>query len=162
MNIDILFIFSLLVIVKYYSCILPLSHSVATTTQQKINCLKMKKKLIKAISWSPDQISHVNKTKTVMGTFPSMKDGCSYLSSSEIPDYIPVWHLLWHWSICGRIPSLILWLVCLFCLQHGSIGATVRFTCDGDHVLQGSKSITCQRVAEVFAAWSDHRPVCKG
>ncbi|XP_072548530.1 CUB and sushi domain-containing protein 3 isoform X2 [Salminus brasiliensis] len=42
-----------------------------------------------------------------------------------------------------------------------SIGATVGFTCDGDHVLQGSKSITCQRVAEVFAAWSDHRPVCK-
>uniref|UniRef100_A0A673GR16 CUB and sushi domain-containing protein 3-like n=1 Tax=Sinocyclocheilus rhinocerous TaxID=307959 RepID=A0A673GR16_9TELE len=42
-----------------------------------------------------------------------------------------------------------------------SIGATVHFTCDGDHVLQGSKSITCQRVAEVFAAWSDHRPVCK-
>ncbi|XP_076868457.1 CUB and sushi domain-containing protein 3 isoform X4 [Brachyhypopomus gauderio] len=42
-----------------------------------------------------------------------------------------------------------------------SIGATVGFTCDGGHVLQGSKSITCQRVAEVFAAWSDHRPVCK-
>uniref|UniRef100_A0A8B9KMC1 CUB and Sushi multiple domains 3a n=1 Tax=Astyanax mexicanus TaxID=7994 RepID=A0A8B9KMC1_ASTMX len=41
------------------------------------------------------------------------------------------------------------------------IGAMVGFTCDGDHVLQGSKSITCQRVAEVFAAWSDHRPVCK-
>lgn len=29
-------------------------------------------------------------------------------------------------------------------------------------MLQGSKTITCQRVAEVFAAWSDHRPVCKG
>ncbi|XP_041962329.1 CUB and sushi domain-containing protein 3 isoform X2 [Alosa sapidissima] len=42
-----------------------------------------------------------------------------------------------------------------------SIGASVHFTCDGDHVLQGSKAITCQRVAEVFAAWSDHRPVCK-
>ncbi|XP_058232392.1 CUB and sushi domain-containing protein 3 isoform X1 [Hemibagrus wyckioides] len=42
-----------------------------------------------------------------------------------------------------------------------SIGATVGFTCDGDHVLQGSKSITCQRVAEVLAAWSDHPPVCK-
>uniref|UniRef100_A0A4W6EL58 CUB and Sushi multiple domains 3 n=1 Tax=Lates calcarifer TaxID=8187 RepID=A0A4W6EL58_LATCA len=42
-----------------------------------------------------------------------------------------------------------------------SIGATVQFTCDEDHVLQGSKTITCQRVAEVFAAWSDHRPVCK-
>ncbi|KAK0145627.1 CUB and sushi domain-containing protein 3 [Merluccius polli] len=42
-----------------------------------------------------------------------------------------------------------------------SIGATAQFTCDEDHVLQGSKSISCQRVAEVFAAWSDHRPVCK-
>ncbi|XP_067093259.1 CUB and sushi domain-containing protein 3-like [Osmerus mordax] len=42
-----------------------------------------------------------------------------------------------------------------------SIGATAQFTCDEDHVLQGSKSITCQRVAEVFAAWSDNRPVCK-
>lgn len=51
-------------------------------------------------------------------------------------------------------------LVCLcYCL---SIGATAQFTCDEDHVLQGSKMITCQRVAEVFAAWSDHRPVCKG
>lgn len=43
-----------------------------------------------------------------------------------------------------------------------SIGATVQFSCDEDHVLQGSKTITCQRVAEVFAAWSDHRPACKG
>ncbi|KAG2464902.1 CSMD3 protein, partial [Polypterus senegalus] len=43
-----------------------------------------------------------------------------------------------------------------------SLGATAQFTCDEDYVLQGSKSITCQRVAEVFAAWSDHRPVCKG
>ncbi|XP_056125886.1 CUB and sushi domain-containing protein 3 isoform X4 [Rhinichthys klamathensis goyatoka] len=42
-----------------------------------------------------------------------------------------------------------------------SIGAMVHFICDEDHVLQGSKIITCQRVAEVFAAWSDHRPVCK-
>uniref|UniRef100_A0A6Q2YMZ5 CUB and Sushi multiple domains 3a n=1 Tax=Esox lucius TaxID=8010 RepID=A0A6Q2YMZ5_ESOLU len=42
-----------------------------------------------------------------------------------------------------------------------SIGAMAQFTCDEDHVLQGSKTITCQRVAEVFAAWSDHRPVCK-
>uniref|UniRef100_A0A3Q2YTB4 CUB and Sushi multiple domains 3 n=1 Tax=Hippocampus comes TaxID=109280 RepID=A0A3Q2YTB4_HIPCM len=42
-----------------------------------------------------------------------------------------------------------------------SIGATIQFICHEDHVLQGSKTITCQRVAEVFAAWSDHRPVCK-
>ncbi|NXQ40258.1 CSMD3 protein, partial [Catharus fuscescens] len=42
-----------------------------------------------------------------------------------------------------------------------SLGATVQFSCDEDYVLQGSKTITCQRIAEVFAAWSDHRPVCK-
>ncbi|XP_049586358.1 CUB and sushi domain-containing protein 3 isoform X1 [Syngnathus scovelli] len=42
-----------------------------------------------------------------------------------------------------------------------SIGATVQYICDEDHVLQGSKTITCQRMAEVFAAWTDHRPVCK-
>ncbi|KAM6968265.1 CUB and sushi domain-containing protein 3-like [Aplochiton taeniatus] len=42
-----------------------------------------------------------------------------------------------------------------------SIGASAQFTCHEDHVLQGSKTIVCQRVAEVFAAWSDHRPVCK-
>ncbi|TNN72286.1 CUB and sushi domain-containing protein 3 [Liparis tanakae] len=35
----------------------------------------------------------------------------------------------------------------------------VQFTCGEDYVLQGSKTISCQRVAEVFAAWSDHRPV---
>ncbi|KAM8884121.1 CUB and sushi domain-containing protein 3-like isoform 1-T1 [Synchiropus picturatus] len=48
--------------------------------------------------------------------------------------------------------------------RHGndfSIGGVVQFTCGEDYVLQGSKSISCQRVAEVFAAWSDHRPVCK-
>ncbi|XP_034615478.1 CUB and sushi domain-containing protein 3 [Trachemys scripta elegans] len=42
-----------------------------------------------------------------------------------------------------------------------SLGATVQFSCDEDYVLQGAKSITCQRIAEVFAAWSDHRPMCK-
>uniref|UniRef100_A0A3P9JXU5 CUB and Sushi multiple domains 3a n=1 Tax=Oryzias latipes TaxID=8090 RepID=A0A3P9JXU5_ORYLA len=48
--------------------------------------------------------------------------------------------------------------------RHGSdfsIDSTVQFSCGEDYVLQGSKSISCQRVAEVFAAWSDHRPVCK-
>ncbi|XP_061670636.1 CUB and sushi domain-containing protein 3 isoform X2 [Syngnathoides biaculeatus] len=48
--------------------------------------------------------------------------------------------------------------------RHGndfSIGSVVQFSCDEDYVLQGSKTISCQRVAEVFAAWSDHRPVCK-
>lgn len=43
-----------------------------------------------------------------------------------------------------------------------SIGSVVQFSCGEDYVLQGSKTISCQRVAEVFAAWSDHRPVCKG
>lgn len=43
-----------------------------------------------------------------------------------------------------------------------SIGSEVQFSCGEDYVLQGSKTISCQRVAEVFAAWSDHRPVCKG
>ncbi|XP_075681928.1 CUB and sushi domain-containing protein 3 isoform X5 [Rhinoderma darwinii] len=42
-----------------------------------------------------------------------------------------------------------------------SLGATVLFSCDEDYVLQGEKKITCQRIADVFAAWSDHRPVCK-
>ncbi|XP_078253265.1 CUB and sushi domain-containing protein 3 isoform X2 [Rhinoraja longicauda] len=42
-----------------------------------------------------------------------------------------------------------------------SLGSSVQFTCDNDFVLQGSKSITCQTIADVFAAWSDHRPVCK-
>ncbi|TDH04043.1 hypothetical protein EPR50_G00148270 [Perca flavescens] len=49
--------------------------------------------------------------------------------------------------------------------RHGndfSIDGVVQFSCGEDYVLQGSKTITCQRVAEVFAAWSDHRPVCKG
>ncbi|XP_037548906.1 CUB and sushi domain-containing protein 3 [Nematolebias whitei] len=48
--------------------------------------------------------------------------------------------------------------------RHGndfSIGSVVQFSCEEDYVLQGSKTISCQRVAEVFAAWSDHRPVCK-
>lgn len=49
-----------------------------------------------------------------------------------------------------------------FFSKFGSIGSEVHFTCGEDYVLQGSKTISCQRVAEVFAAWSDHRPVCKG
>lgn len=50
------------------------------------------------------------------------------------------------------------WLCVFVC----SIGSVVQFSCGEDYVLQGSKTISCQRVAEVFAAWSDHRPVCKG
>uniref|UniRef100_A0A8C2WGD8 CUB and Sushi multiple domains 3 n=1 Tax=Cyclopterus lumpus TaxID=8103 RepID=A0A8C2WGD8_CYCLU len=45
--------------------------------------------------------------------------------------------------------------------RHGNDFSVVQFTCGEDYVLQGSKTISCQRVAEVFAAWSDHRPVCK-
>ncbi|XP_039595033.1 CUB and sushi domain-containing protein 1-like [Polypterus senegalus] len=41
------------------------------------------------------------------------------------------------------------------------VGATVQFSCDDSYVLQGSKSITCQRVTDTLAAWSDHRPVCR-
>lgn len=48
------------------------------------------------------------------------------------------------------------------CVIVCSIGSVVQFSCGEDYVLQGSKTISCQRVAEVFAAWSDHRPVCKG
>ena len=42
------------------------------------------------------------------------------------------------------------------------VGASVQFACEDSYVLQGSKSITCQRVTETLAAWSDHRPICRG
>ncbi|XP_022426555.1 CUB and sushi domain-containing protein 1 [Delphinapterus leucas] len=41
------------------------------------------------------------------------------------------------------------------------VGANVQFSCEDNYVLQGSKSITCQRVTETLAAWSDHRPICR-
>uniref|UniRef100_A0A8C5D222 CUB and Sushi multiple domains 1 n=1 Tax=Gouania willdenowi TaxID=441366 RepID=A0A8C5D222_GOUWI len=41
------------------------------------------------------------------------------------------------------------------------IGSSVQFSCDDSYVLQGSKSITCQRVTDTLAAWSDHRPICR-
>ncbi|KAM5312551.1 CUB and sushi domain-containing protein 1 [Glossophaga mutica] len=41
------------------------------------------------------------------------------------------------------------------------VGASVQFSCEDSYVLQGSKSITCQRVTETLAAWSDHRPICR-
>ncbi|XP_054992155.1 CUB and sushi domain-containing protein 1 isoform X1 [Sorex araneus] len=41
------------------------------------------------------------------------------------------------------------------------VGASVHFSCEDSYVLQGSKSITCQRVTETLAAWSDHRPICR-
>ncbi|KAM9317096.1 CUB and sushi domain-containing protein 1 [Gastrophryne carolinensis] len=41
------------------------------------------------------------------------------------------------------------------------VGANVQFSCDDNYVLQGSKSITCQRVTDTLAAWSDHRPICR-
>ncbi|XP_041921873.1 CUB and sushi domain-containing protein 1-like [Alosa sapidissima] len=41
------------------------------------------------------------------------------------------------------------------------VGASIQFFCDDSYVLQGSKSIACQRVTETLAAWSDHRPICR-
>ncbi|XP_034777574.2 CUB and sushi domain-containing protein 1-like [Acipenser ruthenus] len=41
------------------------------------------------------------------------------------------------------------------------VSASVQFSCDDSYVLQGSKSITCQKVTDTLAAWSDHRPVCR-
>ncbi|XP_035256647.1 CUB and sushi domain-containing protein 1a isoform X1 [Anguilla anguilla] len=41
------------------------------------------------------------------------------------------------------------------------VGASIQFSCDDSYVLHGSKSITCQRVTETLAAWSDHRPNCR-
>ncbi|XP_067840108.1 CUB and sushi domain-containing protein 1-like [Heptranchias perlo] len=41
------------------------------------------------------------------------------------------------------------------------LGASLQFSCDDSYVLQGSKSITCQKVTDTLAAWSDHRPVCR-
>ncbi|ELK10063.1 CUB and sushi domain-containing protein 1 [Pteropus alecto] len=41
------------------------------------------------------------------------------------------------------------------------VGANVQFSCEDNYVLQGSKSITCQRVTGTLAAWSDHRPICR-
>ncbi|KAM4836887.1 CUB and sushi domain-containing protein 1 [Thomomys bottae] len=41
------------------------------------------------------------------------------------------------------------------------VGASVHFSCEDNYVLQGPKSLTCQRVTETLAAWSDHRPICR-
>ncbi|XP_041910862.1 CUB and sushi domain-containing protein 1 [Arvicola amphibius] len=41
------------------------------------------------------------------------------------------------------------------------VGANVQFSCEDNYVLQGAKGITCQRVTETLAAWSDHRPICR-
>ena len=68
-------------------------------------------------------------------------------------------HAYVHMLVCMQMH--IFMCVCV-CVCVCSIGSEVHFTCGEDYVLQGSKTISCQRVAEVFAAWSDHRPVCKG
>lgn len=47
-------------------------------------------------------------------------------------------------------------------LPSRRVGASVQFSCEDSYVLQGSKSLTCQRVTETLAAWSDHRPICRG
>ncbi|GCB66982.1 hypothetical protein scyTo_0012084 [Scyliorhinus torazame] len=41
------------------------------------------------------------------------------------------------------------------------LGSSVQFSCDDGYELQGSKSITCMKLADLFAAWSDHRPFCR-
>ncbi|XP_051775015.1 CUB and sushi domain-containing protein 1 [Erpetoichthys calabaricus] len=41
------------------------------------------------------------------------------------------------------------------------LGSSLQFSCDEGYELQGSKSITCMRVSETFAAWSDQRPLCR-
>ncbi|EPY81832.1 CUB and Sushi multiple domains 2-like protein [Camelus ferus] len=41
------------------------------------------------------------------------------------------------------------------------LGSSVQFTCNEGYDLQGSKRITCMKVSDIFAAWSDHRPVCR-
>uniref|UniRef100_A0A8C6KQM8 CUB and Sushi multiple domains 1 n=1 Tax=Nothobranchius furzeri TaxID=105023 RepID=A0A8C6KQM8_NOTFU len=50
---------------------------------------------------------------------------------------------------------------CHFCFFPIRIGSSVQFSCDDSYVLHGSKSITCQRVTDTLAAWSDHRPICR-
>ncbi|KAG8517559.1 LOW QUALITY PROTEIN: CUB and sushi domain-containing protein 1, partial [Galemys pyrenaicus] len=41
------------------------------------------------------------------------------------------------------------------------VGASVQFSCEDSYVLQGAKSLTCQRLTETLAAWSDRRPACR-
>lgn len=50
---------------------------------------------------------------------------------------------------------------CYLCVSATRVGSSVQFSCDDSYVLQGSKSITCQRVTDTLAAWSDHRPICR-
>nr|XP_014341913.1 PREDICTED: CUB and sushi domain-containing protein 1-like [Latimeria chalumnae] len=45
--------------------------------------------------------------------------------------------------------------------EFSRVGASVQFSCDDSYVLQGPKSITCQRVTDTLAAWNDHRPICR-
>uniref|UniRef100_A0A8C5B874 CUB and Sushi multiple domains 1 n=1 Tax=Gadus morhua TaxID=8049 RepID=A0A8C5B874_GADMO len=51
--------------------------------------------------------------------------------------------------------------VCVCVCLNNWVGSSVQFSCDDSYVLQGSKSITCQRVTDTLAAWSDHRPICR-
>lgn len=55
---------------------------------------------------------------------------------------------------------LLIWTA--FILVLSRVGANVQFSCEDNYVLQGAKGITCQRVTETLAAWSDHRPICRG
>lgn len=47
-------------------------------------------------------------------------------------------------------------------LLPSRLGSSVQFTCNEGYDLQGSKSITCKKLSDMIAAWSDQRPVCRG
>lgn len=79
--------------------------------------------------------------------------------------FVTLEHFFTYWILPVKVEAdhyVIYFWFCFLILFNFSLGSTVQFSCDEDYVLQGAKSITCQRIAEVFAAWSDHRPVCKG
>lgn len=64
-------------------------------------------------------------------------------------------------TITESMSVLILFVCCRCCVSLSRVGSSVQFSCDDSYVLQGSKSIICQRVTDTLAAWSDHRPICR-
>lgn len=97
-----------------------------------------------------------NAMATTLGTICTHKQ-CIFTDKSALIYFYTISPNIFY-THCSVVFSLCVQLCVFFC----SIGSVVQFTCGEDYVLQGSKTISCQRVAEVFAAWSDHRPVCKG
>lgn len=63
--------------------------------------------------------------------------------------------------VCALTRTSSVTLYVLFYLVP-RVGASVQFSCEDNYVLQGTKSITCQKVTDTLAAWSDHRPICRG